>query len=124
MPTPDGFRVNRRNRKSLSNKNTIPIEHIVAYYGGEVRHGHNVSVKCFMHKDSHKSAVIDTVNNLYYCHTCSQGGNGYNLIMIQEQVDFKDAFKRAQTILTGSGSPLLDGKKSSHRTLPRRTWTD
>lgn len=123
MPTQDWSRVVRAKRsKTNSDANSVSIAEVVRHFGGEVKEGRNVSVRCCMHDDSRKSAVIDTYNNLYYCHTCGKGGNAVNVIMELENVGFKDALARAGEIVTGGGSPLRGGNKRRGASLPRRTW--
>ena len=76
-------RVVRKQRfKGAVDANTIPIAAIVANYGGEVREGRSSSVRCCLHNDSRRSAVINTLDNLYYCHTCGKGGNAVNLVWL------------------------------------------
>ena len=123
MPAQDWSRVVRKKRgQSSSDANTVPIADVVRHFGGEVKEGFNISVRCCMHDDSRKSAVIDTYNNLYYCHTCGKGGNAINIIMELENLGFKDALERANEITAGSGSPLRTGNKRRGTRLPRRTW--
>jgi len=123
MPAQDWSRVVRTKRsKANSDANSVSIAEVVRHFGGEVKEGRNVSVRCCMHDDSRKSAVIDTYNNLYYCHTCGKGGNAVNVIMELENVGFKDALERAGEIVAGSGTPLRSGNKRRGVGLPRRTW--
>ena len=123
MPAQDWSRVVRKGkRKGSADASAIPIADIVRFYGGEVREGRNVSVRCCMHADTRKSAVIDTYNNLYYCHTCGKGGNAVNVIMELENLGFKDALERANEITAGSGNALRTGNKRRGARLPRRTW--
>jgi DNA primase len=123
MPAQDWTRVVRKKRsKASSDANSIPIADVVRHFGGEVKEGFNVSVRCCMHEDSRRSAVIDTYNNLYYCHTCGKGGNAINVIMELENLGFKDAIDRANEITAGSGSPLRRLNKRQGARLPRRTW--
>ena len=123
MPAQDWSRVVRTKRsKANSDANSVSIAEVVRHFGGEVKEGRNVSVRCCMHDDSRKSAVIDTYNNLYYCHTCGKGGNAVNIIMELENVGFKDALARAGEIAAGSGSPLRTGNKRRSSSLSRRTW--
>ena len=123
MPTQDWSRVVRKKRsKGDSDANTVSIADVVRHFGGEVKEGRNISVRCCMHDDARKSAVIDTYNNLYFCHTCGKGGNAVNVIMELENVGFKDALARAGEIIGGSGSPLRTGDKSRGSRRPSRTW--
>lgn len=121
MSTQDWSRVSR-SKKGKIDANDISISVIVAHYGGEVREGRNLSVRCVLHNDSRKSAVIDTRDNLYYCHTCGKGGNAVNIISIKENMEFKDALTRAVEILTRSGSPVQQGSKRRSNRVSRRSW--
>ena len=123
MPAQDWSRVVRGKRgKASDDANAIPIAEIIRHFGGEVKEGFNVSVRCCMHEDSRRSAVIDTYNNLYYCHTCGKGGNAVNVIMELENVGFKDALERASEIITRSGGTLRPVNKRRGSRLPKRTW--
>jgi DNA primase len=123
MPAQDWTRVVRKKRsKASSDANSVSIADVVRHFGGEVKEGFNVSVRCCMHEDSRRSAVIDTYNNLYYCHTCGKGGNAINVIMELENLGFKDAIDRANEITAGSGSPLRGLNTRRGARLPRRTW--
>jgi DNA primase len=109
-------------RNGRTDANAIPIGVIVAHYGGEVREGKNLPVRCVLHNDSRKSAVIDTKDNLYYCHTCGKGGNAVNIISIKENMEFKDALARAIEIITGSGGSIQQGSKRRSGGISRRSW--
>ena len=123
MPAQDWTRMGRKKRTKGSNDSgSISIVDVVRHFGGEVKEGFNVSVRCCMHDDSRRSAVIDTYNNLYYCHTCGKGGNAINVIMELENVGFKDALSRANEICAGSGATLRSVNKRRGSGLPRRTW--
>jgi DNA primase len=87
-----------------------------------VREGRNVSVRCLLHPDKRRSAVIDTIENLYFCHTCSQGGNAVNIVMIKEGVEFKDAHRIAVDIAEKSGVGVHGKSQRAGVKLPRRTW--
>jgi DNA primase len=102
--------------------NDIPIGAIVRHYGGQVREGKDVSVKCIMHNDSRASASMNTYDNLYFCFTCGKGGNAANIVCILENLEFKDGLKRAIEIATGSGATIRSGGKSRGASRPRRTW--
>jgi len=109
-------------RNGRTDANTIPIGVIVAHYGGEVREGRACSVRCILHSDSRRSAVINTQENLYYCHTCGKGGNAVNIISIKENMEFKDALARAIEIITGSGGTVQQGSKRRSGSVSRRSW--
>lgn len=123
MPAQDWSRVNRNKRfKGTLDANTIPIGPVVAHFGGEVREGKSASVKCCIHNDSRRSAVINTYDNLYYCHTCGKGGNAVNIIQHIENLEFKDALARAVEITASSGQPLRGKSQRGVRAVAKRTW--
>lgn len=112
----------RTKRKGARAVDDMPIVPIVEHYGGEVREGRNVSVRCFLHADKRRSAVLDTIKQVYYCHTCAQGGNAISLVMMKEGVDKKDAFNIATGIIERAGFGVLRGAKRGGSRLSRRTW--
>ena len=123
MPAQDWSRVGRKaRRKGSTDATTIPIAVIIRHFGGEVKEGRNVSVKCCIHHDTRRSAVIDTYGNLYFCHTCGKGGTAIDVIMEKEGIGVKDAFERADEILSGSGESLQSKSKRGNSRLSRRTW--
>jgi DNA primase len=123
MSSQDWSRVVRKGkRKGSVDASTIPIGEIVNFYGGEVREGRNVSVRCCIHNDTRRSAVIDTYGNLYFCHTCGKGGSALDVIMEKEGIGFKDAVERADEILAGGGNAVRSESKRRGRAIPRRTW--
>ena len=123
MPAQDWSRVVRKKRiKGTADADSIPVAVIVSYYGGEVREGKSASVKCCIHDDSRRSAVMNTYDNLYFCHTCGKGGSSVAIVMEKENLEFKDAVKRAVEIVTGSGHTLQSKHRRGNRSLSRRTW--
>ena len=123
MPAQDWTRVGRKKRnKNSADASSIPVAAIVSYYGGEVREGKSASVKCCIHDDSRRSAVMNTYDNLYWCHTCGKGGSSVDIVMEKESLEFKDALERANEIAVGSGHALQSGAKRRGRSLSRRTW--
>jgi len=123
MPAQDWSRVRKASRyKGSVDANSIPIGPIVSYFGGEVREGKSASVRCCLHSDSRRSAVINTYDNLYFCHTCGKGGNAANLVCILENLEFNDGLKRAVEIATGSGATIRSGNKSTGSSRAKRTW--
>ena len=122
MSAQDWSRVVRKKRgKGSSDADSIPVAVIVAFYGGEVKEGRSASVRCCMHNDSRRSAVINTYDNLYFCHTCGKGGTSINVVMEKENLEFKDAVKRAGEII-GSGVGVQQLSRRSNRKISRRTW--
>lgn len=116
-----------RVRKAGSTKGSalakaVSISAIISHYGGEVREGRAVSVRCALHTDSRRSAVINTIDNLYFCHTCGKGGNAVNIVCILENLEFKDGLKRAIEIAAGSGATVRSGNKSRGNRRATRTW--
>jgi DNA primase len=123
MSTQDWNRVVRsKGRKGRSASNAISIEVIVSHYGGEVRQGRAASVKCCIHDDSRRSAVINTYDNLYFCHTCGKGGSAIDVIMEKEGLGYKDAVSRADEIIVGSGGEVQSKPRRGNRSVSRRTW--
>jgi DNA primase len=123
MSTQDWSRVRKAGRfKSPVDANTIPIGTIVLHYGGEVREGRSASVRCCIHPDKRRSAVINTYDNLFFCHTCGKGGNAVNVVGIIENLEFKDALARAIEIVAGSGQSLQQKPGRKGNRVPRRTW--
>ena len=114
--------VRKGRRKGVADASTIPVAAVVAHYGGEVREGRSASVKCCMHDDSRRSAVMNTYDNLYYCHTCGKGGSSIDVVMEKENLGFKDAADRAREIVAGDGHSLQSGAKRRGNRISRRTW--
>jgi len=114
--------VRKGGRKGQTNADSISIIAIVNHYGGEVREGRSASVKCCMHNDSRRSAVMNTYENLYFCHTCGKGGTGVQIVMEKEGLDFKDALQRANEIATSGGYSVRRGTRRGKSSVPRRTW--
>ena len=108
--------------KGSSDANAISIKDIVTFYGGEVREGKAASIRCFMHDDSRRSAVLNTYDNLVLCHTCGKGGNAVSVVMIMEKLEFKDALKRAIEISTGGSQSLRGSDRRGHAKVSKRTW--
>ena len=123
MSTSDWSRSRKSgNGNGRTDANTIPIGIVVAHYGGEVREGRACSVRCVLHNDSRRSAVINTEENLYFCHTCGKGGNAVNIISIKENMGFKDALARAIEIITGSGKGIQPQSRRGGNKVSRRSW--
>ena len=123
MPAQDWNRLGKNKRfKGSVDANAIPIGVIVSNYGGEVREGRAVSVRCCLHNDTRRSAVINTLDNLYFCHTCGKGGNAVNLVCLLENLEFKDGLKRAVEIATRSGAEIRTGNNARGARRARRTW--
>lgn len=123
MSAQDWSRVDKKRRfKGSTDANTIPIGLIIAHYGGEVKEGKAVSVKCCLHNDSRRSAVLNTYDNLMYCHTCGKGGNAVNIISFKENLEFKDALARAIEIIAGSGHSIQQGSQRRSNKVSRRSW--
>lgn len=123
MPAQDWSRTRKAGKfKGSVDANSIPIAAIVSHYGGEVREGKAVSVRCCLHSDSRRSAVMNTYDNLYFCHTCGKGGNAANLVCILENMEFNDGLKRAIEIAAGSGAAIRTGNNSRGSRRASRTW--
>lgn len=114
-------RSGKRGKESFDT-NAISISAIVSNYGGEVKEGKAASVKCVMHNDGRRSAVINTYENLYFCHTCGKGGNAVNVVMEIENLGFKDALERAIEIDAGGGKSVRGSNRRGNSKVSRRTW--
>jgi DNA primase len=108
--------------KKKSRGTDIPIAIIISYYGGEVREGRAASVRCCLHDDSRRSAVLNTYDNLMYCHTCGKGGSAIDVIMEKEGLGYKDAVSRADEIIVGNGGAVQSKSRRGNRSVSRRTW--
>lgn len=65
-----------------------------------------VPVKCVLHGDSHASATVNLDTGLFYCHVCNLGGDAITLIMQAEGLNYVDAKRRAETIVTDGGGEV------------------
>ncbi len=93
---------------------------VLRHYGGEVKEGISKPVRCVMHRDTHRSAVMTTLGQnegLYFCHTCGKGGDGYTIIMEMEGCDFVTAKQRATTIAPKSSGEISSSIKPRSKGL-------
>lgn len=107
--------------KESPRASVIDIAPILEHYGAKVpvRSGWS-SIRCPFHDDTHKSATVNTTENVFACFACQVKGNTYKIIMDTERLDFSEAVKFAERI-SGQSSKVL---RNSHRGsigLPRRT---
>ncbi|ATW69380.1 DNA primase [Streptomyces phage Manuel] len=113
----------------------FPIGPVLVEYGGEeVRDDHGwYAYKCPFHGDRSASASVNTIINVFVCHTCDMKGNATQLIMKKENCSYGDALRRAEEVAGKGagdvqrapvGSRRLSGgsrNRSGSRAL-RRTW--
>lgn len=111
-----------KRRISKADSNSISIIAVVKYFGGDAKEGKAVAVKCSLHNDSRASAVMNSYDNLFYCHTCGFGGNAVTYVMYKEGLEFKDALKRAYEIAAGSSEQIRGSNRRTHIKISRRTW--
>ena len=111
-----------KRRTSQADTNAISIVAIVKYFGGQTKEGKAAPVKCSLHNDSRASAVMNSYDNLFYCHTCGFGGNAVTYVMHKEGLEFKDALKRALEIAAGSGDSLRRSNRRPHLKVLKRSW--
>jgi len=111
-----------KRRVSQADTNAISIVAIVKYFGGDTKEGKAVAVKCSLHNDSRASAVMNSYDNLFYCHTCGFGGNAVTYVMHKEGLEFKDALKRALEIAAGSGESIRGSNRRAHNKVSKRSW--
>lgn len=107
-------------RKSPS-ASVIDIAPILTHYGATVpnRNGWS-SMRCPFHDDTHKSASVNTRENVFVCFACQIKGNTYKIIMEKEGLEFGEAVKFAERI-SGQSSKVLRKRNSRSGGLPRRT---
>ena len=70
------------------------LEDVLEHYTG-----HRPSkrmIQCPLHKDTTPSCSVNYVRQLWNCHSCGEGGDAWNLIMLMEQVPFKTAMELAE----------------------------
>ena len=77
-----------------------PIAKIIEHYGGRLRrdYGSWQKIKCPFHQDSHASAGVSVMDNIFVCHGCGIKGNGFNVIKLHEGVKYGEAIKIAEDI--------------------------
>ncbi len=73
----------------------IPITQVVGMLdlGEPVRRGKSVLVRCPLHDDHHPSMSLDTGRGLWFCHPCSEGGDGIRLYMRARRIEFAEAVR-------------------------------
>jgi DNA primase len=95
-----------------------PISAIIEHYGGKIRrdYGSWQKIKCPFHDDSHASAGVSVMDNIFVCHGCGVKGNAFNVIKIHEGVKYGEAIKIAEGI-TGESYQSLRGVPSLGRRI-------
>ena len=94
------------------------LERVFEHYGIAWPNGWGQkSIRCPVHDESIASCTVNTIDGLWFCFACSASGDGFNLIMIKEGMEYKDAVSFAKEFLDGSSNGLLSGsrRKSSRR---------
>lgn len=73
------------------------------------------------HEDANPSATVNTDEGLWFCFTCNQGGDGYDIVRVREDlVDARFAdVKRATEAIAGPGSGSLSPQPARSGLLPR-----
>jgi DNA primase len=101
---------------------TIPIDKVVAHYGGRLRDNYNgwQKIRCPFHSDSHASAGVSLGDNIFVCHGCGIKGNGFNIIKLHEGVTYREAIKIAESI-TGESYKPLRGQSAIGRRVSSQT---
>lgn len=109
----------------------FPIGPILVEYGGEEVHEDRgwYAYKCPFHGDRSASASVNSILNVFVCHTCDMKGNATQLIMKKEGKTYGDALERAKQVTGQAGtqaSPAPGGSsgrsgRSGSRAL-KRTW--
>src|SRR5574342_78767 len=113
----------------------FPIGPILVEYGGEevMEDRGWYAYKCPFHGDRSASASVNSIINVFVCHTCDMKGNATQLIMKKENCSYGDALSRAKEVAgKGAGDVRVSpggGKRVSGRSgnrsgsrARRRTW--
>lgn len=84
------------------------IEAVLIHYGAnKVPSGRGWrKMNCPFHGDKRASSAVNHELNAFNCFACETVGNLYNVIMIQEGVEFREAKSRAEEIVGASNIPL------------------
>lgn len=79
----------------VENARRVPLLDVVARLGlGEpVKRGRELAVRCPLHEDTDPSCRLDTDAGLWYCDPCGEGGDGIQLYMSTQRVDFAEAVR-------------------------------
>lgn len=104
---------------------TLAIEPVLDHYGVEYDPGKggNQQVKCPFHDDTHASASVNLDKGLFNCYGCATSGDGIELLMDQEGLEFIAA-KRLAEELAGSDSREISRESGRDNSLlPRRPGT-
>ena len=77
------------------------LELVLEHYGADVgtldhESSREYDVKCPFHEDRVASGRANFKMGVYFCHGCQAKGNGFDLIMKQEGVDFRGAVQWAR----------------------------
>ena len=52
-------------------------------------------IHCPLHEDSTPSCSVNYTRQLWNCHSCGEGGDAWNLMMLKEQAEFKTVVELA-----------------------------
>src|SRR5688572_17537896 len=88
-------------RRTASNEKewpSFPLGPILEMYGGEpvMEDRGWYAYACPFHGDRTKSASVNTIINVFVCHSCDMKGNATQLIMKKENCSYGDALNRAE----------------------------
>ena len=73
----------------------VPFEEVIEKYNIVVkgRRGKQLKAICPLHEDKDPSLSINTEKGVWWCFSCSRGGDVIKFVMEIEKVDFKEALK-------------------------------
>ncbi|AUG87455.1 DNA primase [Streptomyces phage Treat] len=125
----------KRTRTEEKEWPTFPVGPILESFGGEpvMEDRGWYAYKCPFHGDRSASASVNTILNVFVCHTCDMKGNAVQLIMKEGNKSYVDALRRAEEVAGQSAGDVRqspDGgrrvsggsrNRSGSRAL-RRTW--
>jgi DNA primase len=84
---------------------TLAIEAVLDKYGCDYDPGKggNQQVKCPFHEDTHASASVNLDKGLFNCYGCAVAGDGIELLMDQEGLEFLEAKRLAEELAGQDG---------------------
>ena len=95
------------------------LEDVIEHYTGQ--RPSKRMIQCPLHSDMTPSCSVNYVRQLWNCHSCGEGGDSWNLIMLKEQASFKTAVELADKY--GFGDTEGAGQERGNRFTGTRRIT-
>lgn len=110
----------RTTRSSNDDRPKGDLAAILLHYGGEVipdsmQDRGWFKYKCPFHGDRMPSASVNTIIQVFKCHTCDMKGSAIDLIIKEDGLDFKSAVGRYEEI---TGESYGDVRRSGGTSAP------